>query len=246
MSGTTPPGASGEQAAAAWVRAMFARVAPRYDLLNHLLSLNRDRVWRRRTVRPLRDILRRPRARILDLCCGTGDLLLALESERGRGVLGSDFCHGMLVQAQGKIRKRHSQSVVFESDALALPLRNSSLDLITLAFGFRNLVNYQQGLAEMRRVLRPSGALAILEFSQPQSRPLAALYDLYSRRVLPFIGGLISGDRSAYQYLPESVRKFPAPEQLAAEMRQAGFSSVQFERLSGGIVALHLGAIAAP
>lgn len=241
MSGTTPPGASGEEAAAAWVRAMFARVAPRYDLLNHLLSLNRDRAWRRRTVRRLRDILRDPQARILDLCCGTGDLLLALERERGAGVLGSDFCHPMLVEARGKIRKGRFQAVVFESDALALPLPDRSLDLITLAFGFRNLVNYQKGLAEMRRVLRPAGALAILEFSQPQNRVLAALYDLYSRRALPFLGGLISGDRGAYRYLPESVRRFPTPEQLADQMRQAGFASVQFERLTGGIVALHLG-----
>lgn len=246
MSGARPPGASGEQAAAAWVRAMFARVAPRYDLLNHLLSLNRDRAWRAHTARRLREALREPRARILDLCCGTGDLLVALEAERGGGVLGSDFCHAMLLGAQGKMGARHSASVVFEADALRLPLPDRSLDLITLAFGLRNLADYQKGLAEMRRVLRPSGTLAVLEFSQPRNRVLAGFYGFYSRRVLPLVGGLISGDRSAYQYLPESVRNFPAPEELASQMRQAGFASVQFERLTGGIVALHVGTIAAP
>ena len=246
MSGARPPGASGEQAAAAWVRAMFARVAERYDLLNHLLSLNRDRAWRAHAVRRLRDILRDPQARILDLCCGTGDLLLGLETGRGAGLLGSDFCHPMLLGARRKIAEKHFESVLFEADALALPLPDRSLDLITVAFGFRNFVNYRKALAEMRRLLRPSGTLAVLEFSQPQNRVLAGLYDFYSRRALPLMGGLISGDRSAYHYLPESVRAFPAPEELAREMRRAGFARVGFERLDGGIVALHLGTIADP
>jgi demethylmenaquinone methyltransferase/2-methoxy-6-polyprenyl-1,4-benzoquinol methylase len=220
---------------------MFSRVAGRYDFLNHLLSLNIDRYWRARTVRRLRPILHRPGARVLDICCGTGDLLLALESERGGAVMGTDFCHPMLVAAQRKIGRRRAQSVLVEADALALPFPDSSLDLITAAFGFRNLANYEKGLAEIRRVLKPAGAVAILEFSQPKNAVFAALYNLYSLRVLPVLGGVISGDRNAYRYLPESVRRFPGAEELAESMRAAGFARVEHERMTGGIVALHVG-----
>jgi demethylmenaquinone methyltransferase/2-methoxy-6-polyprenyl-1,4-benzoquinol methylase len=242
MSGSTPQGSRNEQEAAHWVRGMFGRVAHRYDFANHLLSFNIDRYWRAHTVRRTRDILDRPEARVLDICCGTGDLVLAL-AKRGRPVLGSDFCHPMLVAAQAKIGRRHAPAVLFESDALVLPLRDASLDLITVAFGFRNLANYQSGLLEMRRVLRPGGMAAILEFTQPPNAAFAALYNLYSRRVLPWIGGLISGSRDAYTDLPESVRKFPIAPELATMMRRAGFADVSFEYLTGGIVALHLGRI---
>jgi demethylmenaquinone methyltransferase/2-methoxy-6-polyprenyl-1,4-benzoquinol methylase len=242
MTGSTPEGARTEQEAAHWVRGMFGRVAHRYDLANHLLSFNIDRYWRARTVRRTENILERPEARILDICCGTGDLVLAL-AKRGHPVLGSDFCHPMLVAAHAKIERRRAPAVLFESDALTLPLRDESLDLITVAFGFRNLANYQSGLLEMRRVLRPGGMAAILEFTQPPNAAFAALYNLYSRRILPGIGGLISGSRDAYTYLPESVRKFPAASELAGMMRRAGFSDVTFEYLTGGIVALHLGHI---
>jgi demethylmenaquinone methyltransferase / 2-methoxy-6-polyprenyl-1,4-benzoquinol methylase len=142
------------------------------------------------------------------------------------------------------VLRRRAHAVLFESDALRLPVRDRSLDLITVAFGFRNLANYQAGLLEMRRVLRPGGAAVILEFSQPPNRAFAALYNFYSRRILPLIGGMISGSRDAYTYLPESVRKFPSAPQLAAEMRNAGFHPVEFEYLTGGIVALHLGTAA--
>jgi demethylmenaquinone methyltransferase/2-methoxy-6-polyprenyl-1,4-benzoquinol methylase len=240
MSGSTPQGARNEQEAAHWVRGMFGRVAHRYDLANHLLSFNIDRYWRAHTVRRTRDVLDRPGARVLDICCGTGDLVLAL-AKHGRPVLGSDFCHPMLVAANTKIARRRAPAVLFESDALALPLRDASLDLITVAFGFRNLANYHSGLLEMRRVLRPGGMAAILEFTQPPNAAFAALYNLYARRVLPWIGGLISGSRDAYTYLPESVRKFPVAPELEAMMRQAGFADVRFEYLTGGIVALHLG-----
>jgi demethylmenaquinone methyltransferase / 2-methoxy-6-polyprenyl-1,4-benzoquinol methylase len=241
MNGTTPEGARGEREAAAWVRQMFGRVAHRYDLANHLLSLNIDRRWRARTVRRVEAVLARPGARVLDICCGTGDLLLALERRAAGPVFGSDFCHPMLVAAGAKIARRGARAALFESDALALPLRDASLDLITVAFGFRNLANYQAGLEEMRRVLRPGGMAAILEFSQPPNRAFAALYHFYSRRILPRIGGALSGSPDAYRYLPESVRKFPLPEQLAEGMRQAGFREVRYEYITGGIVALHVG-----
>jgi demethylmenaquinone methyltransferase/2-methoxy-6-polyprenyl-1,4-benzoquinol methylase len=226
-----------ERESARWVRAMFGRVAPRYDLANHLLSMNIDKLWRARTVARVRDIVRRPDTRVLDLCCGTGDLLLALEKERGAPVFGSDFCHPMLLGAAGKA----GRSPLFEADALTLPLHDGTFDLITVAFGFRNLANYEAGLREFRRVLRPGGTLAILEFSQPPNAWFASLYNWYSRRVLPWIGGMLSGQRDAYAYLPESVRKFPSPERLAEMMRDAGFGAVTFERMTGGIVALHCG-----
>jgi demethylmenaquinone methyltransferase/2-methoxy-6-polyprenyl-1,4-benzoquinol methylase len=241
MSGTTPEGAQSEQEAARWVRGMFGRVAGRYDLANHLLSMNIDKLWRARTVKRVRPVLDRPGARVLDICCGTGDLVLALSKHRA--VLGSDFCHPMLVIARDKIGERRAPAVVFESDALSLPVREGSRDQVTVAFGFRNLANYEAGLAEMRRVLRPGGMVAILEFSTPPNAIFGAIYNLYSRQVLPWIGGMISGSRDAYRYLPESVRKFPNATELAEKMRDAGFRSVRFEYMTGGIVALHLGTI---
>ena len=230
-----------EQEAAHLVRAMFGRVARRYDLANHLLSLSIDRYWRAHTARRLRHILANPTARVLDICCGTGDLVMALERLRCAPVLGSDFCHPMLVSAAYKLARSRQRSALFEADALRLPLADQSLDLLTVAFGFRNLANYEAGLAEMRRVLRPGATAAILEFSQPPRAIFAALYHFYSRRILPWIGGVISGDRSAYTYLPESVKQFPSAAELATAMRRAGFPNTNYEYLTGGIVALHLG-----
>ncbi|PWU01160.1 MAG: bifunctional demethylmenaquinone methyltransferase/2-methoxy-6-polyprenyl-1,4-benzoquinol methylase UbiE [Terriglobia bacterium] len=241
MKGTTPAGAQTEQEAAAWVRGMFGRVAHRYDLANHLLSMNIDRYWRSHTVRRVRPVLQRPSARVLDICCGTGDLVLALERAGRQPVFGSDFCHPMLVAANGKLEQRGNRSRLFEADALHLPVQDASFDLLTVAFGFRNLANYDAGLREMRRVLRPGGTAAILEFSQPPNKLFRTVYNFYSRRILPVIGGALSGDRSAYQYLPESVRKFPSAEELVGGMRAAGFRQVSYEYLTGGIVALHLG-----
>jgi demethylmenaquinone methyltransferase/2-methoxy-6-polyprenyl-1,4-benzoquinol methylase len=222
---------------------MFGRVAHRYDLANHLLSLNIDRYWRARTVARVETVLRAPGAKALDLCCGTGDLLLALEAGGGSSVWGSDFCHPMLTAASEKIARRGFHARVFEGDALQIPVRDRSLDLVTVAFGFRNLVDYPRGLEEMRRVLRPGGLAAILEFSQPPNRTFAALYNFYSRRVLPAVGGALSGSKDAYAYLPESVRKFPSAEELAQMMRDAGFAEVSFERITGGIVCLHVGQV---
>jgi demethylmenaquinone methyltransferase / 2-methoxy-6-polyprenyl-1,4-benzoquinol methylase len=240
-SGTTPEGARTEQEASRWVRSMFGRVAPRYDLANHLLSANIDVTWRNHTVRKVRDILKRPDARVMDLACGTGDLLIALEREAGRKLIGSDFCHPMLEGARQKLRRESLHSALIEADGLSLPLADASLDLITIAFGFRNFSNYRAGLAEMRRVLRKGGALAILEFTQPPNRAFAALYNWYTRRILPIIGGVISGAPEAYKYLPESVRKFPDAPGLADMMRESGFERVEWEYLTFGIVALHIG-----
>ena len=261
--GTTPAGATNEEQAARWVRGMFGRVAHRYDLLNHVLSFEVDRAWRARTAKRVEEVLRRPDARVLDLCCGTGDLMLALEqrrrellsrsrdrervvastSQEGGAhalVFGSDFCHPMLVEAARKVGSKQARAVVFEGDALGLPLADASFDLITCAFGFRNFANYRKGLEELRRVLRPGGMLAILEFSQPPNRVFAELYKFYSRHVLPRIGALISGSKDAYTYLPESVRKFPGAELLAEEMRAIGYRDVEFERMTFGVVALHI------
>jgi demethylmenaquinone methyltransferase/2-methoxy-6-polyprenyl-1,4-benzoquinol methylase len=237
--GTTPEGARNEEEAAHWVRGMFDGIAGRYDLANHLLSVNIDRHWRSRTVRRVMPILKRPEARVLDICCGTADLALALAHQHS--VFGSDFSHPMLRIARRKVTEAGAPVAVFESDALRLPLRDGSLDLLTVAFGFRNLANYRSGLIEMRRVLRPGGVAAILEFSQPSNRAFAAFYNFYSRRILPRIGEAITGARYAYEYLPESVRKFPSAEELAGQMREAGFGRVEFERMTFGTVALHLG-----
>jgi demethylmenaquinone methyltransferase / 2-methoxy-6-polyprenyl-1,4-benzoquinol methylase len=241
--GTTPEGAGSEQEAARWVRSMFGRVAHRYDLANHLLSANVDRYWRNHTVARVRGVLMRPEARVLDLACGTGDLLIALEREAGRGLIGSDFCHPMLTGAQTKLQRGRMKSILLESDALSLPFADASLDLITIAFGYRNLANYRAGLIEMRRVLRSGGSMAILEFTQPPNRTFATLYNWYSRNVLPLIGGAISGAPEAYRYLPESVRKFPDAPGLASMMTEAGFGLVEWEYLTFGIAALHIGCV---
>jgi demethylmenaquinone methyltransferase/2-methoxy-6-polyprenyl-1,4-benzoquinol methylase len=240
MSGATPRGAETEQEAAAWVRDMFGRVAPRYDLLNHLLSFNIDKHWRSRTVKRLQAILDRPDAQVLDLCCGTGDLMLAIRAHAKGKVFGSDFCHPMLIAAK---QKAGAASPFFEADALHLPLRDRSLDAITVAFGFRNLANYENGLRELKRVLKTGGVAAILEFSQPPNPIFNAAYGFYSRNILPRVGGLISGASDAYTYLPASVRRFPDAPGLAAKMTDAGFTGVSFERMTFGIVALHTGRI---
>jgi demethylmenaquinone methyltransferase/2-methoxy-6-polyprenyl-1,4-benzoquinol methylase len=241
MSGTTPQGITDERQAAAWVRGMFGGIAGRYDLLNHVLSFNLDRLWRARTVRKVAPILTDPKARVIDLCCGTGDLMLSLEQRRGAPVIGADFCHPMLVEAARKVSQRGMHSKLFEGDAMSLPLASNAVDLITCAFGFRNLANYEAGLVELARVLKPGGTLAILEFSQPGNRLFAALYDWFSIKLLPRIGGLISGSRDAYSYLPQSIRKFPDAAGLAAKMREAGFRDVEVESMTFGAVALHTG-----
>jgi demethylmenaquinone methyltransferase/2-methoxy-6-polyprenyl-1,4-benzoquinol methylase len=220
---------------------MFAEIAPRYDLLNHLLSFNIDRGWRKALLKQVMPILSRPQARVLDLCCGTGDIMLALEKVAACAVLGADFCHPMLVTAAGKSRAQGFRQRLFEADALELPLASASLDAITIAFGFRNLVNYRTGLAEFQRVLKPGGMLAILEFSHPRGVFMRNAYGLYSKAILPLIGGFVSGSREAYSYLPQSVAKFPGAEDLRDMFEENGFTNARFELLTGGIAALHTG-----
>ena len=244
--GTRPEGAGNEAEASRKVREMFTRIAPRYDLLNHLLSLELDRVWRARTARILRPILEREDARILDLCCGTGDLALALERQAKGRVWGTDFAHAMLLRAREKSAARSRdggvRSIPFvESDALRLPFPGESFDLITAAFGFRNLANYEDGFREMRRVLKPGGTAAILEFTQPRPGWFGGLYRWYFRAVLPKVGGLISGDPTAYSYLPSSVARFLGPEELRALMERNGFGQVEARLWTGGTIALHTG-----
>jgi demethylmenaquinone methyltransferase/2-methoxy-6-polyprenyl-1,4-benzoquinol methylase len=239
MTGTTPEGSRNEQEAARWVREMFGRIAPRYDRANHLLSWNIDRLWRRHTVKRVRTILQKPDARVLDICCGTGDLAVALSKAGPARVFGSDFCHPMLEAARRKL----PGGVLFEADALRLPVASGTLDLLTVGFGFRNLANYDNGLREMRRVLCPGGVAAILEFSQPPNSLFASFLTFYSRKILPWMGGLITGAPDAYQYLPASIQKFPDAPELARRMRAAGFEDVSFEYLTGGSVALHLGRV---
>lgn len=232
-----------EATAAGQVREMFGRIAPRYDLANRLLSLRMDVIWRRRVARRFRDTLRRPSARVLDLCCGTGDLAFVLAREagaHGAHVIGADFVHEMVVRAGAKSEKR--RPVFCEADALALPFTGATFDLLTAAFGFRNLANYAAGLAEIHRVLRPGGSIAILEFAEPRGAFLSRLNRFYFHRVLPAIGGLISGDRQAYGYLPASVSRYPDPEAIAELMKVTGFRDVRCERWMAGLVTLHTGA----
>lgn len=244
--GARPEGATGEQEASARVREMFGGIAPRYDLLNHVLSLSLDRLWRRRVARRFRNLLDRADARVLDVCCGTGDLTLALARHGRATIIGSDFAHPMLVRAAGKSHtiskgKRSGGNLAgyIEADALALPFADASFDLVTAAFGFRNLANYDRGLREMFRVLRPGGQIAILEFSEPKGAVFGRLYRFYFTRILPRIGAAISGNHSAYSYLPNSVEKFPTPEELARRISAAGFAEPNYELWTGGSVALH-------
>jgi demethylmenaquinone methyltransferase/2-methoxy-6-polyprenyl-1,4-benzoquinol methylase len=240
--GTNPEGATNEQEASRQVREMFTRIAPRYDLLNHLLSVQMDRLWRARAARELQPILERPDAVVLDLCCGTGDLALSLARHAKARILGADFSHTMLVRARGKAASANGKATVsfFEADALRLPVADASCDLVTTAFGFRNLANYHDGLQEAFRVLRPRGTLAILEFTEPAPGILGDAYRFYTRKLLPRIGGLISGDKEAYVYLPKSVKRFFLPDELSALMVSVGYRPVRYRLMTLGSVALHI------
>jgi demethylmenaquinone methyltransferase/2-methoxy-6-polyprenyl-1,4-benzoquinol methylase len=260
VKGTRPEGAVTEDDASKKVREMFTEIAPRYDLLNHLLSLQLDRLWRARTARLLRPLFPRPEivvenhkpvyirheTSVLDLCCGTGDLAIELNRRYYARVIGADFAHSMLVRAKKKSARLHSKTLAqlrpigyIEADALRLPFADASFDLVTTAFGFRNLANYEAGLREIHRALKPGGTVAILEFAEPPEGLLGDLYRWYFCKVLPKIGGLISGDQAAYKYLPKSVARFFRPPELAALLTAVGYQSVDYRVWTCGTVALH-------
>lgn len=251
VTGTRPEGAATEQEARQYVRRMFGDIATHYDLLNHLLSGNLDRLWRRRTAAAFDHILRLPQARVLDLCCGTGDLALALKRRAtksprsGAAVFGSDFAHGMLLRAAKKSRAasgaRTGQIHWLEADALNLPFASGTFDLITMGWGFRNLANYEMGLREFLRLLRPEGELGILECAEPRGALFGSLFRFYFRNVVPKVGGAISGSDEAYAYLPASVQKFLVPDALARMMSDVGFVSVGYKLWTGSSIALHTG-----
>lgn len=220
---------------------MFAAVAPRYDLANHVLSLARDIAWRRATARELREALARPGSFAVDACCGTGDLSLALARVSAGTVVGTDFCHPMLHLARRKASNQTRPIFFLEADTLRLPFRDGSLDVVSMAFGFRNLASYTRGLEEMHRVLKPGGWLAILEFSQVRWPVVGPVFRFYFHHILPRVGTWISGVSGPYQYLPDSVSRFPDQERLAALMREAGFGNVRYRNFTAGVSALHLG-----
>jgi demethylmenaquinone methyltransferase/2-methoxy-6-polyprenyl-1,4-benzoquinol methylase len=246
--GARPTGTSTDTAAAQNIQQMFDAIAPTYDRANHLLSFSLDRYWWTRAARTLRPILARPEAVILDLCCGTGDMTLALHHHRPQPstnngersavnpLLALDFSHNMLSLALPKFAGKNILPI--EADALNLPFASNSIDLVTAAFGFRNLSNYPAGLAELHRVLRPGGQIAILEFNQPTGL-MGALYALYFKHVLPRIGGLISRDPAAYAYLPDSVARFPAPSRMLALIAAAGFTSPTWTSYTFGVAGLY-------
>jgi demethylmenaquinone methyltransferase/2-methoxy-6-polyprenyl-1,4-benzoquinol methylase len=227
---------------------MFTSIAPRYDLLNHVLSFNVDRLWWRRTARSFAEILAHPDARILDLCCGTGDMTFALRQQAGNcssQVLGSDFSHAMLERARQKSLDKVSDGKSaapywIEADALCLPFPDRHFSLVTSAFGFRNLADYDAGLREIARVLQPGGECGILDFSEPKGL-IGHLYRLYFKQVLPRVGTMISGVRGPYTYLPNSVERFPEPQEMLDRMRLAGFREASWTPYTFGIAGLYRG-----
>jgi demethylmenaquinone methyltransferase/2-methoxy-6-polyprenyl-1,4-benzoquinol methylase len=239
--GAAPEGATDAQSAARAVREMFTSIAPRYDLLNHVLSFNVDRLWWRKTARALAPALSRPGARVLDLCCGTGDMAFALRRGAGKSspkILGVDFSHAMLQRAGQKSAATTLRWV--EADALRLPFPDQHFDLVTSAFGFRNLADYDSGLREIMRVLRPGGEFGILDFGEPKG-VIGKLYRIYFRHVLPRIGTLVSGVKGPYAYLPASVARFPEPGEMMERMQQIGFREVSWKPYTFGIAGLYRG-----
>jgi demethylmenaquinone methyltransferase/2-methoxy-6-polyprenyl-1,4-benzoquinol methylase len=225
------------------IRRMFGDIAPLYDFLNHLLSFNIDRYWRWQTTRLVPPEGSAP---ILDMCTGTGDLALAYDRAAGRRahIMGADFCHAMLVRARQKASRRQAgRRILFlEADAQELPLADGQFQITTVAFGLRNVTDMDQGLAEMVRVTRPGGKVAILEFSQPRGLLFGPLFRFYSNWILPRIGQLISRSKdNAYRYLPASVREFPDGEALADRLRGHGLTDVRWYPLTFGIATLYVG-----
>lgn len=226
------------------VRDMFAQIAPRYDLLNHLLSLNIDKRWRAQTLRRLNLT---PGVPVLDVCTGTGDLALAISRKLGKGteVIGTDFCPQMLAIAKKKHSKalpEHDKLHFLEADTQKLPFEDNYFQCVSVAFGLRNVNDTRKGLQEMVRVTRPGGTVAVLEFSKPTMIGLKQLYNTYFHYVLPRVGQTMAkNNRAAYEYLPQSVQQFPSGEALAAIMRQAGLVNIEIQPMTLGVVTLYLG-----
>jgi demethylmenaquinone methyltransferase/2-methoxy-6-polyprenyl-1,4-benzoquinol methylase len=232
--------ASGSRDKGRYVRAMFSDIAPRYDLLNHLLSFNIDKRWRRRAIRALQ-WERLPGGLYLDLCAGTLDVATELAGQTGFAgrVAAADFAEPMLRAGRAKILRQPVLPIA--ADALTLPLPDASCAGAIVAFGVRNLTDLDTGLREVARVLVPGGRFVILEFSTPRHAIVRSGYHLYFHHVLPRVGAAISGNRGAYRYLPESVSRFPGVEELGERMKAAGFTDVRWDSLTFGIAAIHVG-----
>ena len=238
--GAAPQGATDEKSAASAVQRMFDEIAPRYDLANHVLSFNVDRIWWWRTARTFAHILQRPDTQILDLCCGTGDMATALhrQMKSGQALYAADFSHEMLKRGRQKFFAHNI--IAIEADALQLPFVGDQFDLVTSAFGFRNLANYAHGLREIHRVLREGGEIGILDFNEPDGL-FGKVYSFYFRKVLPKLGRLISGVSGPYSYLPASVRRFPSASEMLERMAAAGFKNPKWTPYTFGIAGLYRG-----
>jgi demethylmenaquinone methyltransferase/2-methoxy-6-polyprenyl-1,4-benzoquinol methylase len=223
------------------VREMFAGIAGRYDLLNHVLSLNIDKLWRRKVSNLLRETLDRPDAIVLDVACGTGDLSLELNKDNKAKIIGTDFCRPMLTVAHDKTAVLKAAVPYVEADAMDLAFADDTFDALTIAFGLRNLPNFANGLTELHRVIKPDGKIVILEFSSPVVPGFRQLFNFYFANILPRIGGAVSGSRGAYEYLPDSVSKFPNQEGLVEMLSETGFTDIKYQNLTGGIAAIHSG-----
>ncbi|MFV0390184.1 MAG: bifunctional demethylmenaquinone methyltransferase/2-methoxy-6-polyprenyl-1,4-benzoquinol methylase UbiE [Pyrinomonadaceae bacterium] len=222
------------------VHEMFSGIAGKYDILNHFLSANIDKRWRRMVVNKLSSTLKRDDAYVLDVACGTGDLSVELKNGGSATVIGTDFCRPMLEIATSK-NSEFNEIEYLEADGMNLCFANESFDAVTIAFGLRNFSNWEAGLKELRRILKPEGEICVLEFSSPVVPGFKQAFNFYFANVLPRIGGVVSGSRGAYEYLPNSVSRFPNQEGLAEMMRQIGFCDVKYTNLTGGIAAIHTG-----
>ncbi|MGI8788363.1 MAG: bifunctional demethylmenaquinone methyltransferase/2-methoxy-6-polyprenyl-1,4-benzoquinol methylase UbiE [Pyrinomonadaceae bacterium] len=223
------------------VREMFAGIAGKYDFLNHFLSVNIDKRWRKLVSKKLKDVLESSDALVLDVACGTGDLSVELQKNAKAKVFGTDFCRPMLDIAFDKNEKTDLKIPYIEADGMNLSFADASFDAVTIAFGLRNFSNWQNGLIEFQRILKRGGKLVVLEFSAPVLPGFRQLFQFYFSTILPRIGGAFSGSRGAYQYLPNSVSRFPDQKNLAKMMRETGFSDVEYKNLTGGIAAIHTG-----
>lgn len=223
------------------VREMFSGIAGKYDFLNHFLSVNVDKRWRRLVRKKLETILANKSAVVLDVACGTGDLAVELQTNAEAKIIGTDFCRPMLSIAFDKNAKNNTKIPYIEADGMNLSFADNSFDAVTIAFGLRNFSNWQDGLKEFHRILKKDGKLVVLEFSTPIVPGFKQLFNLYFTQILPRIGGAVSGSRGAYEYLPDSVSRFPDQKGLAKMFEETGFIDVEFQNLTGGIAAIHSG-----